>query len=285
MQISKNSNKLTVPVITQERGENRWVRCNECKKLIYYKDLIENLKVCPYCGYHFRLSAKERIDLVVDRGTFEEWFEEISPADPLQFVDKERYVDKVNEAKLITGLNSAVVVGKGKIGGLVVGLGIFSFDFIGGSLGSETGEKIKRLIEKSIKEKLPLIIFSSSGGARMQEGILSLMQMAKVSGALKLFNDAGLVFVSVMTNPTYGGTTASLAMLGDINIAEKGAMIGFAGPRVIEQVMKKKLPKDFQSADFQLEHGFVDLVVERKLMKSTLTQILSYLRNHETSKF
>ncbi len=285
MQISKNSNKLTVPVITQERGENRWVRCNECKKLIYYKDLIENLKVCPYCGYHFRLSAKERIDLVVDRGTFEEWFEEISPADPLQFVDKERYVDKVNEAKLITGLNSAVVVGKGKIGGLVVGLGIFSFDFIGGSLGSETGEKIKRLIEKSIKEKLPLIIFSSSGGARMQEGILSLMQMAKVSGALKLFNDAGLVFVSVMTNPTYGGTTASLAMPGDINIAEKGAMIGFAGPRVIEQVMKKKLPKDFQSADFQLEHGFVDLVVERKLMKSTLTQILSYLRNHETSKF
>jgi len=285
LQISKNSNKLTVPVITQERGENRWVRCNECKKLIYYKDLIENLKVCPYCGYHFRLSAKERIDLVVDRGTFEEWFEEISPADPLQFVDKERYVDKVNEAKLITGLNSAVVVGKGKIGGLVVGLGIFSFDFIGGSLGSETGEKIKRLIEKSIKEKLPLIIFSSSGGARMQEGILSLMQMAKVSGALKLFNDAGLVFVSVMTNPTYGGTTASLAMLGDINIAEKGAMIGFAGPRVIEQVMKKKLPKDFQSADFQLEHGFVDLVVERKLMKSTLTQILSYLRNHETSKF
>lgn len=143
MQISKNSNKLTVPVITQERGENRWVRCNECKKLIYYKDLIENLKVCPYCGYHFRLSAKERIDLVVDRGTFEEWFEEISPADPLQFVDKERYVDKVNEAKLITGLNSAVVVGKGKIGGLVVGLGIFSFDFIGGSLGSETGEKSK----------------------------------------------------------------------------------------------------------------------------------------------
>ena len=285
MQISKNSNKLTVPVITQERGENRWVRCNECKKLIYYKDLIENLKVCPYCGYHFRLTAKERIDLVVDRGTFEEWFEEISPADPLQFVDKERYVDKVKEAKLITGLNSAVVVGKGKIGGLVVGLGIFSFDFIGGSLGSETGEKIKRLIEKSIKEKLPLIIFSSSGGARMQEGILSLMQMAKVSGALKLFNDAGLLFVSVMTNPTYGGTTASLAMLGDINIAEKGAMIGFAGPRVIEQVMKKKLPKDFQSADFQLEHGFVDLVVERKLMKSTLTQILSYLRNHETSKF
>ncbi len=284
MQISKNSNKLTVPVITQERGENRWVRCNECKKLIYYKDLIENLKVCPYCGYHFRLTVKERIDLVVDRGTFEEWFEEISPADPLQFVDKEKYVDKVNEAKLITGLNSAVIVGKGKIGGLVAGLGIFSFDFIGGSLGSETGEKIKRLIEKSIKEKLPLIIFSSSGGARMQEGILSLMQMAKVSGALKLFNDTGLLFVSVMTNPTYGGTTASLAMLGDINIAEKGAMIGFAGPRVIEQVMKKKLPKDFQSADFQLERGFVDLVVERKLMKSTLAQILSYLSNYETSK-
>jgi len=145
-------------------------------------------------------------------------------------------------------------------------------------LGSETGEKVKRLIEKSIEEKLPLIIFSSSGGARMQEGILSLMQMAKVSGALKRFDDAGLLFVSVMTNPTYGGTTASLAMLGDINVAEKGAMIGFAGPRVIEQVMKKKLPKDFQSADFELQHGFVDLVVERKFMKTTLTQILSYLK-------
>ena len=284
MQKSNDRNKLTVPVITQEKGENRWVRCNECKKLIYYKDLVENLKVCPYCGYHFRLTAKERIDLIVDPGTFVEWFSEISPDDPLNFFDKEKYVDKVNEAKSITGLNSAIVVGKGEIGGLEAGLGIFSFDFIGGSLGSETGEKVKRLIEKSIEEKLPLIIFSSSGGARMQEGILSLMQMAKVSGALKRFDDAGLLFVSVMTNPTYGGTTASLAMLGDINVAEKGAMIGFAGPRVIEQVMKKKLPKDFQSADFELQHGFVDLVVERKFMKTTLTQILSYLKNYETSQ-
>jgi acetyl-CoA carboxylase carboxyl transferase subunit beta len=273
-----------VPIVTNKNDEDKWVRCAECKRLIYYKDLFDNLKVCPYCGYHFRLTAGERIDMVVDPGTFEEWFKQISPADPLNFVDTESYKTRIEKVKATTGLNSSVVVGRGKISGFDTALGVFSFDFIGGSLGSEAGEKIKRLVERAIELRLPLIVFSASGGARMQEGILSLMQMAKVSGALKRYDDAGLLYISVMTNPTYGGTTASLAMLGDINIAEKGAMIGFAGPRVVEQVMKKKLPKDFQSADFQLEHGFVDLVVERKFLKSTLAQILSYVYDHETAE-
>jgi len=267
--------KKIVPVITKEEGE-RWIRCNECKKLIYYKDLEDSLKVCPYCGYHFRLTAKERIDLLIDDGTFVELFSNISPSDPLNFVADESYKEKIENSKLSSGLNSSVVTGTGKIGGFEVAIGVLAFEFIGGSLGSETGEKLKRIIEYASSKKVPLIIVSSSGGARMQEGILSLMQMAKVSGALKRYKDSGGLYISVLTNPTYGGTTASFAMLGDINIAEKGAMIGFAGPRVIEQVMKKKLPKGFQSADFLLEHGFLDIVVERKLLKQTIIKILSY---------
>jgi len=270
--------KKIVKVITEEEAKNQWVRCNNCKHLIYYEELKENLKVCPYCGYHFRLTAKERIEFLIDEGTFTELFREITSKDPLQFVDKEPYEKKIKEIEENGGYSSSIITGKGKINGIDVAIGILAFEYIGGSLGSAMGEKITRLIYYAIDEKLPLILISSSGGARMQEGILSLMQMAKVSGALSDYKKNGRLYISVLTNPTYGGTTASFAMLGDIIIAESKAMIGFAGPRVIEQTTKKKLKEDFQTAEFLLNHGFVDIVVDRRSLKGEIEKILRYLQ-------
>ena len=269
--------KKIVKVITEEEAKNQWIRCNSCRRLIYYEELKENLKVCPYCGYHFRLTARERIESLIDTGTFIEMFKEITSSDPLQFIDKEPYKKKIEEIEASGGYSSSIITGRGKIGNIDVAVGVLAFEYVGGSLGSAMGEKLTRLIYYSIDEKLPLIIVSSSGGARMQEGILSLMQMAKISGALSDYKKNGRLYISVLTNPTYGGTTASFAMLGDIIIAESKAMIGFAGPRVIEQTTKKRLKDDFQTAEFLLAHGFVDIVTDRRFLKSEIERILRYL--------
>ncbi len=278
MSLFRKRKKIVVPVITKEYGENKWIRCKSCGNLIYYKELKENLKVCPKCGYHFRLTAQERLEQIIDKDTFEEWDAALSSDDPLKFKALESYKERLERAEKNSKIKSAIITGKGKLNGYDTAIGILDFGFIGGSLGSVMGEKIRRLAERASKEKLPLIIVSASGGARMQEGIISLMQMAKTAAAINSYKKGGGLYISVLVNPTYGGTTASFAMLGDINIAEKGAKIGFAGPRVIEQIMKKKLPKDFQSAEFLLKHGFLDAVLERKLLKPTLSQILSYYR-------
>lgn len=276
MGLFNKKKKIVLPVITEEKSKNKWVRCPSCRMLIYYKDLFDNLKVCPKCGYHFRLSAKERLDMLIDKESFKEWDSNITSADPLNFQAKETYAEKLSNTVKNTRLNSAIITGKGRIDGMDTAIGILAFEFIGGSLGSAMGEKIVRLVERGIKEELPLIIVSASGGARMQEGIFSLMQMAKVSGAINNYKKHGGLYISVLTNPTYGGTSASFAMLGDINIAETGAHIGFAGPRVIEQITKKSLPKDFQSAEFLLTHGFVDIITERKFLKPTISRLLSF---------
>jgi len=278
MKLFRKRKKIIVPVITPEQGANKWIRCKSCQNLIYYKDLKNNLKVCPKCGYHFKLTVKERLEQLIDRGSFEEWYEKLSSDDPLTFKALETYKEKLTRSEKNGEIRSAVTTGKGKINGYSAAIGILAFEFIGGSLGSVMGEKIKRLAERASKEKLPLIIVSASGGARMQEGVISLMQMAKTASAIKQYKKNKGLYISILVNPTYGGTTASFAMLGDINIAEKDAKIGFAGPRVIEQIMKKKLPKGFQSAKFLLEHGFIDIVVERKLLKPMISQILSYYR-------
>ncbi|WP_197535271.1 acetyl-CoA carboxylase, carboxyltransferase subunit beta [Caldisericum exile] len=269
--------KKVVKVITGSENKE-WIRCNGCKKLLYYDELIENNKVCPYCGYHFRLTAKERIDLLIDKGTFEELFANIKSYDSLNFVDKEPYKTKIEEIDKAHGYSSSVITGAGNINDIKVAIGILSFEYIGGSLGAAMGEKLKRLIYYAIENSLPLVIVSASGGARMQEGIYSLMQMAKVNAAISDYKKKGKLYISILTNPTYGGTTASFAMLGDIIISEPKAMIGFAGPRVIEQTTKKKLPPTFQTAEFLLEHGFVDMIVERARLKETLAKILEFLK-------
>lgn len=266
-----------VKVVTDLSEEEKWVRCNRCKKLIYIDELRENFKVCPYCGFHFRLTFKERIDILLDKNSFKEMFVNIESLDVLQFVDKEPYSRKIEEIRTKGGVDSSVVVGTGKIHGIEIAIGVLAFEFIGGSLGSAMGEKLKRIIYFAIDRKLPIIIISSSGGARMQEGIFSLMQMAKISSAISRYKKLGKLYISLLTNPTYGGVTASFAMLGDIIIAEPGAMIGFAGPRVIEQTIKRKLPQNFQTAEFLLEHGFIDIVVPRKELRNTVYQILKRL--------
>ncbi|MFH1824949.1 MAG: acetyl-CoA carboxylase, carboxyltransferase subunit beta [Candidatus Firestonebacteria bacterium] len=251
-----------------------WTKCEGCKEMIYTKQLEENLKVCPKCRYHVKLNSKERIKLLVDENSFVEDPTKIVPIDALNFPE---YKEKLKKAQELTGLDDAAVIGEAKIGGYLVALGVTDFNFMMGSMGSVVGEKITRIIEYAIDKRWPLIIISSSGGgARMQEGILSLMQMAKTSAALKRLSDEGLIYISVLTDPTGGGVTASFGMLGDIIIAEPEALICFAGPRVIEQTIKQKLPKGFQRAEFLLKHGFIDMVLHRKDLKPTLTKILKW---------
>jgi acetyl-CoA carboxylase carboxyl transferase subunit beta len=259
-----------------KQNEGLWTKCPECHTIIYNQDWENNLHVCPHCGFHDRLNAFERIQLLIDPGTFVETFNHIVSADPLQFNDGVPYPEKIKNAMVKTNLKDAVVTGYGKLDGHMVELAVMDFNFLGGSMGSVVGEKITLAIENATKNKRPLVIVCASGGARMHEGILSLMQMAKTSAALKRFSDEGGFYIAVLTNPTTGGVTASFAMLGDVIVAEKGALIGFAGPRVIEQTIKQKLPPGFQSAEFLLEHGFVDLVVERKDLKPTLAKLLWY---------
>jgi len=254
--------------------EGLWTKCKNCNEIIYSREIERNLNVCPKCDYHFRISARERISLVLDEGSFDEIDANIQSTDFLDFKDSKRYRDRIKAALKKSGGGDAIVTGEGTINGLDVVVGVFDFGFMGGSMGSVVGEKITRAIEAGLAKRRPVIVFSSSGGARMQESILSLMQMAKTSAALAKLKSAGIPFVSVLTDPTTGGVTASFAMLGDINMAEPRALIGFAGPRVIEQTIRQKLPEGFQRSEYLLEHGMVDLIVPRQEMKERLTQIL-----------
>ena len=254
-----------------------WVKCDHCGEIIYKKEVERNLDVCPKCNYHFRISAMRRIEMVIDKGTFVEIDSSLEPVDILEFKDLKKYKDRIKSAQREKGPKDAFIAGGGEIDGMKVMVGAFEFFFMGGSMGSVVGEKITRHIERSLEARVPAIVFSSSGGARMQEGILSLMQMAKTSAAISRLKDAGVPYISVLTDPTTGGVTASFAMLGDVILAEPRALIGFAGPRVIEQTIRQKLPEGFQRAEYLLEHGMVDMIVERKLMKTTLSRLLALL--------
>ncbi|PLX88087.1 MAG: acetyl-CoA carboxylase carboxyl transferase subunit beta [Desulfuromonas sp.] len=259
---------------TVQMPEGVWTKCKNCQEIIYAKEIERNLNVCPKCDYHFRVSARERIDLVLDEGSFVEMDAAVRSVDFLDFKDSKKYKDRIKAAVKKAGDGDAVICGSGLLDGLPVMVAVFDFSFMGGSMGSVVGEKITRAIEKGLEAKAPVIIFSSSGGARMQESILSLMQMAKTSAALAKLKAAGIPFVSVLTDPTTGGVTASFAMLGDINMAEPRALIGFAGPRVIEQTIRQTLPEGFQRSEYLLEHGMVDMIVPRQEMKARLSQVL-----------
>lgn len=252
-----------------------WSLCYNCNSQLPKKDLEHNLMVCPNCDYHFRISARERIKLVIDDGTFEEKFANIKGVDPLEFVDTKPYFKRQEEAHAKTGLDEAVVAGVGNIDGQRVAVAVMDFDYMGGSMGSVVGEKVTRIMELALQEKIPMIAFTASGGARMQESALSLMQMAKTSCAVARLNEAKVLYITVLCEPTFGGVTASFGTLGDIMIAEKGARIGFAGRRVIEQTIKQKLPANFQTAEYLLKYGQIDFIVERKEMKEKLSKIIS----------
>lgn len=258
------SNKVDIPV-------GKWVKCDKCKEIIYKENLKENNSICPICGHYFRVSSKRRIEQIIDEGTFEEFDLNIDTVNPLGLEDYEKKLHSLREK---VGVDEAVKCGIGEINSTKVVVCVMDSNFLMGSMGSVVGEKITYSIEKAIELKLPLIIFCASGGARMQEGIISLMQMAKTTEALSKLDEAGLLYISVLTDPTYGGVTASFAMLGDIILAEPGSMIGFAGPRVIEQTIGQSLPEGFQTAEFLLEHGFIDKIVERKDLKNTLHKII-----------
>ena len=249
----------------------KWVKCDQCKEIIYKDDLHKNLSVCPNCGKHFRLSARRRIKQIADEGTFEEIGQEIITQDPLKF---DGYLKKVQSLKEKTKIEEAVKCGICEIEGNRAVLAVMDGNFLMGSMGEAVGERITISIEKAIEKKLPFVIFCVSGGARMQEGIVSLMQMAKTAAAVQKLNEAGLLYITILTDPTTGGVTASFASLGDIILAEPKALIGFAGPRVIEQTIRQKLPEGFQSSEFLLEHGFIDKIVERKDMKSTIAKLI-----------
>ncbi|WP_411679582.1 acetyl-CoA carboxylase, carboxyltransferase subunit beta [Clostridium thailandense] len=248
-----------------------WVKCDGCGKIIYNNDLEENNKVCTQCNHHFRMTARERIEFIIDKDTFEEFDKDMTSDNPISFSG---YEEKIRRMKENAGINEAVVTGRGRIIKEDVVICVMDSHFMMGSMGSVVGEKITRAIEKAIELRLPIIIFTASGGARMQEGMFSLMQMAKVSAAIGKLNEEGLLYITVLTDPTTGGVTASFAMLGDIILSEPGALIGFAGKRVIEQTIRQKLPEGFQKAEFLLEHGFVDKIVGRNELKSTLKRIL-----------
>ena len=254
-----------------------WTKCSKCNKSVFNETWIENDKVCPKCGFHDRLNAWERIELLIDKGSFSETEATVTPSDPLGFVDsKAPYTERISVAKKQTGLCESVITGTGLINGKKVAVAVMDFRFLGGSLGSGTGEKIYRAAMEAIKQNIPLIVVSASGGARMQEGILSLMQMAKTCAAISMLNEKNIPYISVLTDPTTGGVSASYAMVGDVNIAEKGALIAFAGRRVIENTIKQKLPDEFQTSEYLLEHGFVDKVVARGDLKKTISEILSF---------
>jgi acetyl-CoA carboxylase carboxyl transferase subunit beta len=257
--------------------EGLWTKCVSCAEVIISKEIEKNLNVCPKCNHHFRVSARQRFDLLLDEGSFVEYDQNLVSVDFLKFKDSKSYQERINAAVAKGGSKDAIICAEGSIEATPVQIAIFDFSFMGGSMGSVVGEKITRAIERALDKRTPIIIVSASGGARMQESILSLMQMAKTSAALAKLREEGLPFISVLTDPTTGGVTASFAMLGDINIAEPKALIGFAGPRVIEQTIRQKLPEGFQRAEYLLEHGMVDIIVERKDMRPTLSKILKML--------
>ena len=254
--------------------EGLWVKCDDCKEIIYRKEVEQNLNVCTKCGYHFRLTARERFEMLFDDGAYKEFATNIRSSDPLEFRDTKRYRDRLKVYEQRVGKGDAVLCAEGKLQGLPVVICAMEYAFMGGSMGSVVGEKITQAAERCLEKKEPLLIVSCSGGARMQEGILSLMQMAKISAALSRLNEEGLPYISILTDPTTGGVTASYAMLGDLNIAEPKALIGFAGPRVIEQTIRQTQPDGFQRAEFLVEHGMVDLITPRSEMKPAIARFL-----------
>src|SRR5215831_18841721 len=256
--------------------EGLWVKCDSCKEIVYRAEVDRAGRVCPRCGYPFRIAARERISLLADEGSFEEHEAGLRSVDPLAFKDTKKYIDRLKAARTATGLEEAVVTGTARLGGYPLVLAAFEFRFLGGSMGSVVGEKITRAIELAIAKRLPVLIVTASGGARMQEGILSLMQMAKTSAALKRLADERLPYISLLTDPTTGGVTASFAMLGDLILAEPRALIGFAGPRVIAETIRQPLPEGFQRSEFLLEHGQLDMVVERRELRETLRRIITF---------
>ena len=266
------------------KTEGIFVKCPECENPLYKRELTESHEVCTHCGYHFRYSAEGRLRDLFDDGRYEKLDEEVTSGDPLGFVDSKPYKERIEQAKAVSGLPEAIICAKGEVRKHHVYAGAMDMSFIGGSMGSAVGEKITRLIEHALEGSGAVVIFSASGGARMQEGTLSLMQMGKISAALSRLHDARLPFISVLTDPTTGGVTASFAMLGDVIIAEPKALIGFAGPRVIEQTIRQKLPKGFQRSEFLLEHGMVDMVVDRREMRDTIIRMLDFMMNKEIKR-
>ena len=258
------------------RTEGMWTKCGSCRAIIWKKDLEANWEVCSKCDHHFRLGARKRLELLLDDEPWTELDSELASSDPLHFTDTKPYAQRLKDAQHKLGMKDAILTAEGHLSGRPVICCSMEFGFIGGSMGAVVGEKVARAIERSLARKIPLIIVSCSGGARMMEGVVSLMQLAKVSAALARLDEAGLPFISILTDPTTGGVTASYAMLGDLNIAEPGALIGFAGPRVIEQTIRQKLPEGFQTAEFLLEHGFLDAVVSRKELKPYIAQALNF---------
>lgn len=263
------------PQPERDIADGLWSKCPECGVLTYTKDFRANQMVCHECDYHARVDGEERVRQLIDKRTWEPLNEGIAPTDPLKFRDRKPYKDRITDYQSKTGLTDAVHTGTGLLDGLPVALGVMDFRFMGGSMGSVVGEKLCRLIEHGTAEKIPVIIVCASGGARMQEGMLSLMQMAKISGALQRHREEKLLYIPILTNPTTGGVTASFAMLGDMIVAEPKAMIGFAGRRVIEQTLREKLPDDFQTSEYLLKHGFVDIIIPRPKLKGTLAQLIS----------
>lgn len=263
----------------KEMPDGLWTKCPSCSEIIFKKQLEENLFTCPKCDHHFRIGVSEYIKFILDEGSFEEVHANITSSDPLNFFDSKSYVERIEQARQSTGLNEALVTGLGTVEGIEVAAGFMCFAFIGGSMGSAVGEKFYRIARISLEKHIPLVVVCASGGARMQEAALSLMQMAKTSAILTELADEKIPYITILTDPTTGGVTASFGMLGDITLAEPGALIGFAGPRVIEQTIKKKLPPNFQKAEFLLEKGFVDIVVPRKELKSTLVKLLKWFLN------
>jgi len=257
--------------------EGLWTRCDGCREVVYTKEIEKNLRICPKCGHHFRLDVTARLALLLDEDEPRELFDRIRPTDPLGFVDSKRYVDRLSAYQKALDVDDAVIVVEGNVDTIPAIVAAMDYRFMGGSMGSVVGEKLARAAELAAKTRRPLVIVSASGGARMQEGVLSLMQMAKISAALAQLRDAGMPYLSILTDPTTGGVTASFAMLGDVNIAEPGALIGFAGPRVIEQTIRQSLPEGFQRSEFLLEHGFLDLVVHRAELKATVARCLRHL--------
>jgi acetyl-CoA carboxylase carboxyl transferase subunit beta len=267
-----------------EPVDDIWRKCPTCRGITFRKEVERNLAVCPKCGHHFRLSVEQRLTVTIDRGTWRELDAGLAGDDPLQFVDSKPYAERLAQARKESGRNDAVVTGIGKIEGRRVAVGIIDFNFMGGSMGIVVGDKLARLFDHASELRIPAVVFSSSGGARMQEGALSLMQMAKVSLAIGRLRDARLPYISVLCDPTTGGVAASFAMLGDLNIAEPGALIGFAGRRVIEQTTSESLPDNFQRAEFMLEHGMLDMIVERAQMRETIAGLCSLLPGRQVGR-
>lgn len=277
---SRNKPKIKIQS-TKKDGYSGWVKCTHCHDMVHANELQQNLHCCPKCDYHYRLSATQRVQLLADEGSFQELFTTLKPTDPLNFVDTEAYKDRIVKAQKSSGRDEGIMVGTAQILKREVAMGVLDFSFMAGSMGSVVGERLTLIIEHAVFKKLPLIIISSSGGARMQESCLSLMQMAKTSAALAKLHEAGLPYISVLTNPTTGGVTASFASLGDVILAEPDALIGFAGPRVVEQTIRQKLPPGAQRSEFLLEKGMIDCIVNRHQLKEKLFQFLEFLTGNE----